>query len=87
MDFNEWDIMWTLSFGLIAAVAVRDLKLAKTVGLITGVFLVTWLPFEFLVVVCSLCNSQDVSPAIVFIIKLLQFGNSVINIVIYPVKK
>jgi len=65
----------------------RDLKLAKTMGLITGAFLVTWLPFEFLILVYNLCNScQDVSPAIVFIIKLLQFGNSVINIVIYPVK-
>jgi len=66
---------------------IRDLKLAKTVGLITGAFLVTWLPFEYLILVYSLCNfCRDISPAIVFIIKLLQFGNSVINIVIYPVK-
>ena len=66
---------------------VRDLKLAKTVGLITGAFLVTWLPFEFLVIVVNVCTScRDVSPAIVFLIKLLHFGNSVVNIVIYPVK-
>ena len=65
----------------------RDLKLAKTVGLITGAFLVTWLPFQIIVLVFNLCIScRNVPPLIIYLIKLLQYGNSVVNIVIYPVR-
>ena len=65
----------------------RDLKLAKTVGLITGAFLVTWLPFQILFLVFNLCIScHNVPPLIIYLIKLLQYGNSVVNIVIYPVR-
>ena len=66
----------------------RDLKLAKTMGLITGAFLVTWLPLQIIFLVFNLCIScpQNVSLATVYIIKLLQFGNSVINVFIYHVR-
>ena len=65
----------------------RDLKLAKTVALITGAFLVTWLPFQILFLVFNLCIScHNVPPLIIYLIKLLQYGNSVLNIVIYPVR-
>ena len=65
----------------------RDLKLAKTVGLIMGAFLVTWLPFQILFLVFNLCIScHNVPPLIIYLIKLLQYGNSVVNIVIYPVR-
>ena len=65
----------------------RDLKLAKTVGLITGAFLVTWLPFQIIFLVFNLCVScRNVSPLLIYIIKLLQYVNSIVNIVIYPVR-
>ena len=65
----------------------RDLKLTKTISLITGSFLVTWLPMQILFLVFNLCIScQDVSPATVYIIKLFQYANSVINIAIYPAR-
>ena len=60
---------------------------ARDVKLITGVFLVTWLPVEFLIVVLNLCIScRNISPFVVYVIKLLQYGNSVANIVIYPAR-
>ena len=65
----------------------RDLKLAKTVGLITGAFLITWLPFQIIPLVFNVCIScRDVPPYLIHLIKLLQYGNSVVNIVIYPVR-
>lgn len=65
----------------------RDLRLAKTVGLITGAFLLTWLPFNILFLVLNLCIScRYVSPVLAHIIKLLQYGNSVVNIAIYPIR-
>ena len=65
----------------------RDLKLTKTTSLITGAFLVTWLPVEIVFLVFNLCIScQDVSPVTVYIVKFLQFANSVINMVIYPAR-
>ena len=65
----------------------RELKLAKTVALIAGAFLFTWLPFEILILVYHLCTScRDFSPVVLYTIKLLHFSNSVINVVIYPVR-
>ena len=65
----------------------RDLKLAKTVGLITGAFFITWLPFQIIYLVLNLCIScRDIPPYLIYLIKLLQYGNSVVNIVIYPVR-
>ncbi|XP_068705873.1 adenosine receptor A2a-like isoform X2 [Montipora foliosa] len=62
----------------------RDFKLAKTVALITGVFLVTWLPVQIYILIINLCIScRELSPVLGMIFKLLQYGNSVINILIY----
>ena len=64
--------------------ARREARLSKTVLLITGMFVLTWMPFQVLVIViheCATCNSVPVS--VVFLIKLLQFSNSVINFFIY----
>ena len=62
----------------------QDTRFSKTVFLITGTFFLTWMPFQVLMIVlfkCFLC--RDVSVAVVFLIKLLQFSNSVINFFIY----
>ncbi|XP_068683262.1 adenosine receptor A1-like isoform X2 [Montipora foliosa] len=66
---------------------IKTLKLTKTVVLITAVFVLTWLPFQVLNSVSNLCISCQKfsnSLVVVSVIKLLQYGNSVINIVIYP---
>ena len=65
----------------------RELNTAKTVALITGAFLVTWLPLKILIVIFNFCIScRDVSSVVVYIIKLVQYGNSGINVLIYPAR-
>ncbi|XP_068683279.1 adenosine receptor A2a-like [Montipora foliosa] len=65
----------------------RDFKLAKTVALITGVFLVTWLPIQIYILSINLCIScRELSPVLGTIFKLLQYGNSVVNIFIYSLR-
>ena len=62
----------------------HDARFSKTVFLITGSFFLTWMPFQVLVIVLIKCFScRNVSVAVVFFIKLLQFSNSVINFFIY----
>ena len=63
----------------------KDIKLTKTVVLITAAFVLTWIPFQVLSLVLNLCIScGKISLVVIYMIKLLQYGNSVINIVIYP---
>ena len=64
----------------------RDLRLGKTIAIITAAFLVTWLPFQILILTLSFCNSCLVSPATMNSTKLLHYANSIVNIVIYPVR-
>lgn len=65
--------------------ARSEARLSKTVCLITGMFILTWMPFQVLVIVihkCAVCT-RGVPVAVVFVIKLLQFSNSVVNFFIY----
>ena len=64
----------------------RDERLTRTVGLITAAFLVTWVPFQILVLVVHQCSSCEISLVVVIAAKLLHYANSIINIVIYPVR-
>ena len=62
----------------------KETKLAWTLLLITAIFVLTWLPFQVIVIVYHLCISCRVFPIIVFfVIKLLQYSNSLINFFIY----
>lgn len=64
--------------------ARSEARLSKTVLLITGMFILTWMPFQVLVIVIVKCAAcKNVSLVVVFIIKLLQFSNSVLNFFIY----
>lgn len=73
-----------LQFALQAS---RDEKLTKTLFLITGAFVLTWLPFQVINIVVSLCVQCQRWPFIVFhIMKVLQFSNSFINVIIYPLR-
>ena len=61
----------------------NDEKPAQTLLLVTSAFILTWLPFEILVVVTNLClPCQQIPVTLVYIIKLLNFSNSVINLVL-----
>ena len=65
----------------------RDVRLTKTVAIITAAFLLTWLPFQILVLGFKLSNShQDSFLVPLYVTKLLHYGNSVLNIFIYPVR-
>ena len=64
----------------------REAKLAKTLLLITGASLLTWLPFQILNVLANLDSTLNFPNLMgtVYIIKLLQYSNSIVNVVIYP---
>ena len=64
----------------------REVKLAKTLALITGTSLFTWLPFQILNILFALKVTQNfhLIELTVFIIKFLQFSNSLVNVIIYP---
>ena len=85
---TAYSVLWRKSRLLPHGVQkVRDLNTSKTVALITGAFLVTWLPLEIFIVVLILCiPCRDVSPVVGYIIKLFQYGNSAINVLIYAAR-
>ena len=66
----------------------REARLAKTLFLITGASLLTWLPFQIInLLVLFNANVRmylSHKPAAIITIKLLQFSNSLVNVVIYP---
>lgn len=64
----------------------REVKLAKTLALVTGTSLFTWLPFQILNILFALKVTQNfhLIELTLFIIKILQFSNSFVNVIIYP---
>ena len=65
----------------------HDNKLAKTLSLVTGVFLLTWLPFQLLLFIIHFCKTCPFpSVNLICFIKLLQFSNSFVNTAIYSFK-
>ena len=64
----------------------REVKLAKTLALITGTSLFTWLPFQILNILFELrvLKSFHLFELTLFVIKILQFSNSFVNVIIYP---
>ena len=61
----------------------RETKLAKTLFLITGASFLTWLPFQ-IINMWPLLFFKIHSSGIFYIIKLLHFSNSLVNVIIYP---
>jgi len=72
-----------LQYGVRAARS--EARLSKTLFLITGTFVLTWLPFEVLVSLFHLCSpcSREIPFVVLVVIKLLHFSNSFINFIIY----
>ena len=58
----------------------RETKLAKTLFVITGASLLTWLPFQ----IVNILETYRIAFFGTYIIKLLQFSNSLVNVIIYP---
>ena len=65
---------------------VRETRLAKTLFIITAASLLTWLPFQTLLLLhdFGVIGNLPYLKATVFIIKVLQFSNSLVNVIIYP---
>ena len=63
----------------------REVKLAKTLALITGTTLFTWLPFQIINILYELKVMENfhLLGLTIFVIKILQFGNSFVNVIIY----
>ena len=67
--------------------AVRDKKLAKTLFLITGAFIITWFPFHVINIINFVClHCQRWPYVVIHIMKVLQFSNSFINVIVYPLR-
>lgn len=63
----------------------REQKLILTLAIVTGFFLVTWLPFHLLNIALFFCVQCRQKAGINFIhaIKLLHYSNSFVNLIIY----
>ena len=86
ITFTSYGVIWRKQTSRIqnGVRARREARLSKTLFLITGTFVLTWLPFQVLVVVvimCVPCSKMHI--VVVFVIKLLHFSNSLINFLIY----
>ena len=65
--------------------AARESKLAKTLFLVTGASLLTWTPFQIMNNL-FLFQGLQISLTVSNLSKILQFSNSLVNVVIYPLR-
>lgn len=65
--------------------AKRERKAAKTLAIITGAFVICWLPFFIMALVMALCNECEISDTMISFFLWLGYFNSTLNPVIYTV--
>ena len=67
---------------------IREAKLANTLFFITGASVFTWLPFQILILLVNLQITANFShlQMTAFIIRVLQYSNSFVNVIIYPLR-
>ena len=65
--------------------AARESKLAKTLFLVTGASLLAWTPFQIMNNL-FLFQGLQISLTVFYLSKILQFSNSLVNVVIYPLR-
>ena len=65
--------------------AARESKLANTLFLVTGASLLTWTPFQVFNNLFSF-DRLRISLTLLYLSRILQFSNSLVNVVIYPLR-
>lgn len=65
--------------------AKRERKAAKTLAIITGAFVVCWLPFFIMAVLLPLCDTCHMSDFVSSLFLWLGYFNSTLNPVIYTI--
>lgn len=65
--------------------AKRERKAAKTLAIITGAFVVCWLPFFLMALLLPLCDSCHINDKIAAFFLWLGYFNSTLNPVIYTI--
>lgn len=67
----------------------KDLHIAYTIALIIGVFVICWLPFFLTILLyrwCNTCTAFVYDMRVLMIVKMLHYGNSALNPIIYSVR-
>ncbi|KAH8415784.1 hypothetical protein KR222_000908, partial [Zaprionus bogoriensis] len=65
--------------------AKRERKAAKTLAIITGAFVVCWLPFFVMALTMPLCSACSISDSVASLFLWLGYFNSTLNPVIYTI--
>lgn len=65
--------------------AKRERKAAKTLAIITGAFVVCWLPFFLMALLMPLCEACEIQDWIASLFLWLGYFNSTLNPVIYTI--
>ncbi|XP_022224265.2 5-hydroxytryptamine receptor 2A [Drosophila obscura] len=65
--------------------AKRERKAAKTLAIITGAFVVCWLPFFVMALTMPLCDACQISDSVASLFLWLGYFNSTLNPVIYTI--
>lgn len=65
--------------------AKRERKAAKTLAIITGAFVVCWLPFFLMALLMPLCDACEINDKIASFFLWLGYFNSTLNPVIYTI--
>lgn len=65
--------------------AKRERKAAKTLAIITGAFVVCWLPFFMMALLLPLCDACEINDKIASFFLWLGYFNSTLNPVIYTI--
>lgn len=65
--------------------AKRERKAAKTLAIITGAFVICWLPFFIMAITLPLCESCHINDSIASFFLWLGYFNSTLNPVIYTI--
>jgi len=67
----------------------RDMRIAITIALVIGFFVIAWLPFfivQLLLVFCMKCQPGIFSTELLLFLKFMHYSNSAVNPIVYAVK-